>query len=34
MSELGANSISEIKDPAKKKAIIDKLGKKQLRCSY
>jgi len=30
MSELGANSISEIKDPAKKKAIIDKLGKNNL----
>lgn len=30
MLELGANSISDIKDPAKRKAIVDKLGKNNL----
>ena len=30
MLELGANSVSDIKDPAKRKAIVDKLGKNNL----
>ncbi len=30
MLELGANSISDIKDPAKRKAIVDKLGRNNL----